>query len=126
MPSSALLARAAAALLALLCCAALAGCGDSGDDARGRLEAALTDALDRALDDEGSFSTVISARCGSGGPRTDCALGISAGATDAYEDRFRVTVGADGCWRATRESVVVAAGLDAEHAPPRVLNGCIG
>lgn len=115
----------AALLIVLLCGGALAACGDDGEDRRGRLETSLTDALDRALDAEGSFATVVSADCDGGGTRMRCSLGLTTGVDGAFEDSFRVTLGEDGCWRATRERLTAAGGLDAEQAPPKSLKGCL-
>lgn len=118
-----------AILLALLLASAVAaaGCGSESpaERQRARLEDSLIDAANSALDDEGAYSTAVTAACDRGSSTASCDVGITAGTTAAYEDRFRVTVGADGCWRAVRRGLVAADGLDAEHAPPRVLKGCV-
>jgi hypothetical protein len=112
--------------LALACAAAIgvAGCGASHDTRRERLQSSVVDAANAALDDEGSYSNAVAARCDGAGPRVRCEVGLTNGGA-AYEDRYGLVVGTDGCWRAVRHGIDQAASArSADTPPPRVIRGC--
>jgi hypothetical protein len=122
MPPSRLAAIALACACA--CALGLAACGADDDTRRERLESSLVDATNAALEQEGSYGTAIAARCTDGGPRARCDVGVTNGGT-AYEDRYGIVVGADGCWRAVRDGIRHAeTGHAEDDPPPRVIEGC--
>jgi hypothetical protein len=121
----------AASLSALVLALLIGGCGQDAESPgqAGALERALKDELREENREEGAFSQVLALRCKEQAATSDydCRGSVRARAF-VFRDRYRVKLGADGCFRAQRVELEVlrGGGLDAKELPPGELRGCLG
>ncbi|MBA2507079.1 MAG: hypothetical protein H0V29_14240 [Thermoleophilaceae bacterium] len=122
-------------LTALVLALALAACGEDSrsPEPLGALEEGIATELRRENRENGAFSQVLRVRCpgappGSGGGQVDCEATVRARAF-VFRVDYRVDLGEDGCWSATRTALgtLRGSGLDAQELDdPGELEGCIG